>query len=116
MSRRGVYGLWELVRDLWRELPPLMRAGLFAGVGLGLLFGLTFILRAPPDYGLLRGNRILYRTILLPRVAIVVVGAFVGGVVGAATGAVADRMFSRLPTISKDRRRSHTERFRRHNE
>ncbi len=51
MSRRGVHGLRDLVRDLWRELPPLVRAGLFAGVGLGVVLGLVFLLRAPPDYG-----------------------------------------------------------------
>jgi hypothetical protein len=88
-----------------------MRSGLFAGVGLGLLFGLVVILRAPPDYGLLRGNRIQYRTILLPRVAIVVVGAFVGGLVGAAAGAVADRMLSRPRRIGEDERRDHPGRF-----
>jgi hypothetical protein len=114
MSKHGIHGLWNLVRDLWRELTPIVGCCLFAGVALGLSLGLVFVLRLPPDYGrLVSGNRIQYRTILVPRLAIVLVTAFLGGLVGTASGVVTEIMFGRPEGIAgKKRRRRHTGLFR----
>jgi hypothetical protein len=96
MPGRGLSGLGDLVRDLWRELNPPVRICLLAGLALGLSLGLAYVFQLPPDYGRLAGgNRIQYRTILLPRVAIVFVAAFLGSVFGTATGVVADLFFRR---------------------
>ena len=114
MSKHGILGLWDLVRDLWRELTPIVRCCLFAGVALGLSVGLVYVLRLPPDYGrLVSGNRIQYPTILVPRLAIVLVGAFLGGLVGTAIAVVTEMMFGRPEGIDgKKRQHRHKRLFR----
>jgi hypothetical protein len=117
MSRQGVHGLWDLFRDLWRELNLLTRSCLFSGLVLGLLAGLVYVLRLPPDYGLLGpGNRVVYRTILLPRVVIVLAAAIMGGLVGTTTGVVADMAFGRPDTIDEKKRRRRHNKLKRHEE
>jgi hypothetical protein len=89
MPERGLAGLVGLVRDLYRELTPAVRVGLFAGLAVGLVAGLVYVLRLPPDYGrLVAGNRVQWRTVAAPRIALVagltLAGAFLGTAAGAA--------------------------------
>jgi hypothetical protein len=96
MSKHGFEGLGDLFRDLWRELHPLVRAGLFAGMGIGFALGLVFVLSLPPDYGrLVAGNRVQYRTILLPRVLIVLGIGLLGTFLGTAIGVTLELLFGR---------------------
>jgi hypothetical protein len=106
MPKQGFAGLAELFRDLWRELTPVVRVGLFAGLGLGLALGLTYVLRLPPDYArLVGGNRVEYRTVLMPRVAIVVGIAILGGLLGTAAGVTFEMVFGKRDGEEKKPRR-----------
>ena len=106
MSRHGFEGLGDLFRDLWRELNPLVRAGLFAGMGLGFVVGLAFVLSLPPDYArLVAGNRLQYRTILLPRVLIVVGATLFGTFLGTAVGVTLELLFGRGDSSENQERR-----------
>jgi hypothetical protein len=94
MPKQGLRGIWELIRDLWRELTPVVRTCLFVGLGIGFLLGINYLLGLQADYARLnRDNRVEYRTILLPRLAILVGITILGGVLGTAVGVAVEFTF-----------------------
>jgi hypothetical protein len=47
MPKQGWEGFGELVGDLWRELSPIVRGGVFTGFGLGVLTTVYYMAFGP---------------------------------------------------------------------
>jgi len=91
----------NLLTDLWRNTSPLVRAGLFAGLGLGLLAGTYFGLRA--------GAELLEWGSWEPSVCAFIGCTAVGGVVGLAGGVVVELVVDKVrgPQDKKTKKRRH---------
>jgi hypothetical protein len=83
----------NLLIDLWRNTSPIVRTGLFGGLGLGLIAGLYFALFLDTDfYGI---GRALWSPSLCALFSLTVVGTFVGLGLGVAVEMVVDKVRGR---------------------
>jgi hypothetical protein len=89
----------NLLTDLWRNTSPIVRTGLFGGLGLGLLAGTYFGLRA--------GAELLGWGSWEPSVCAFVGCTVVGGFVGLASGVAVELIVDKIrgPQDKKPRRR-----------
>jgi hypothetical protein len=84
MPKQGREGLSELLGDLWHELTPVVRTCLFAGMGLGFVLTLYFMLQVPGDEA---ADVALSVPVPLRLVLVMVVGlTALGGFLGTAAG------------------------------
>ncbi len=82
MPKQGREGLAELLGDLWRELTPVVRTCLFAGMGLGFFLGLYFILQVPGDEAVDAALWVPLRLVLVMVVGLTALGGFLGTAAG----------------------------------
>jgi hypothetical protein len=98
----------NLLTDLWRNTSPIVRTGLFGGLGVGLLagtyFGLMFLaeLSAPSSVGVRRG--VLWPS-LCTLFGLTAAGGFVGLFLGVVVELVVDKIRGPQDKKPKKRRR-----------
>lgn len=103
MPKQGWEGAWELVDDLWRELPPILRVCVFAGIGLSLVATVFLVL-----IGLSSGIWIIPDTLgaLSVLLFLLLVPALIGAILGTFVGVVLELVFGKkdLPPGRRSRR------------
>lgn len=99
MRKRDFEDDKQLFVDLWHELTPVLRIGLFTGIGLGALFSICFgvgIFGLPDDTPLPVAWLLTNLALSFP------VCGIIGGAVGLTVGVVLDPLFGKKRRPRKD--------------
>jgi hypothetical protein len=108
MPKQGWAGLGELLRDLYRELTPVVRICLFAGMTIGFALGLYIAYRVPGDESWnLFTLRLEIRLLFLLLCGL----TFLGAILGTAFGVTLELVFGAKDGPAKKIRRRTDERF-----
>jgi Na+/proline symporter len=96
MPKKDFNDLGGLLGDLWRELSPIVRIGLFLGMAAGAVVTILWLNSYPADNSV----RLVARTLILLGLVLMAVGA----VVGLLLGVVVETIVNRLRPPKKGRR------------